>query len=72
MVGCELKRVMDLEINFRAGTCGTYIVQNEEKVLLCFGDYRGARGAKRCDWWVYSKLFANNLIGLLRKFGKSL
>ena len=50
MVGCELKRVMDLEINFWAGTCGTYIVQNEEKVLLCFSDYRGARGAKRCDW----------------------
>ena len=48
MVGCKLKRIMDLEFDFDHGACGTYNVQNEEKVMLCFEGLD-----MRCDWLVY-------------------
>ena len=49
VIGCKLERIMDLEFDFDSGACGTYNIQNEEKVMLCFG----WSNDKRCDWWVY-------------------
>ena len=40
---------MDLEFDFDRGACGTYNIQNEEKVMLCFGTYE-SKNYKRCDW----------------------
>ena len=37
MVGCELKRIGDLNYEFRKGACGTYNFP-EERVMLCFSD----------------------------------
>ena len=35
IVGCELKRIGDLNYEFYEGTCGTYNFP-EERILLCF------------------------------------
>ena len=37
---------MDLEFDFVDGTCGTYMIHNDEKVMLCFGQSPHTR----CDW----------------------
>ena len=48
VVDCKLERIMDLgwKFSFKRVACGTYNIQNEEKVMLCFEkDF-----AKRCVW----------------------
>ena len=45
VIGCKLERIMDLEFDFDSGACGTYNIQNEEKVMLCFGSHNSQ---KRC------------------------
>ena len=37
---------MNLEFDFVDGTCGTYMIHNDEKVMLCFGQSPHTR----CDW----------------------
>ena len=37
IVGCELRRIGDLNSDFVQGACGTYNF-HEERVLLCFSD----------------------------------
>lgn len=37
IVGCELKRIGDLNYDFYAGACGTYNFP-DERILLCFSE----------------------------------
>ena len=51
IVGCKLERVRDLEFDLFEGACDTYNIQNEEKVMLCFGLVPNFLSVpKRCDW----------------------
>ena len=57
VIGCELTRIGNLNIDFKIGTCGKFNFP-EERVMMCFH----LDGPNFCQRFILSKIYKNNLI----------